>query len=115
MVERFPEVGELVGTGSPIMNIADLKNMWVTFSVREDLLKDFKVGDEIRGFIPGLDKKEITLKVYYLKDMGSYAAWKATKATGQYDSKTFEVRARPTASVEGLRPGMSVIIKKEGE
>ncbi|WP_080905012.1 HlyD family secretion protein [Parabacteroides sp. Marseille-P3160] len=115
VVERFPEVGELVGTGSPIMNIADLKNMWVTFSVREDLLKDFKVGDEIRGFIPGLDKKEITLKVYYLKDMGSYAAWKATKATGQYDSKTFEVRARPTASVEGLRPGMSVIIKKEGE
>lgn len=115
VVERFPEVGELVGTGAPIMNIADLNNMWVTFSVREDLLNDFKVGNVIQGFIPALDKKEITLTVYYLKDMGSYAAWKATKATGQYDSKTFEVRARPNRQVEGLRPGMSVIIKNKGK
>lgn len=115
IVERFPEVGELVGSGSPIMNIANMKDMWVTFSVREDLLKDFGVGTAINGFIPALDKKEVTLKVYYMKDMGTYAAWKATKATGQYDSKTFEVRARPEAPVEGLRPGMSVIIKQKGK
>ncbi len=35
--ERFPEVGELVGTGAPIMNISDLNDVWVTFSIREDL------------------------------------------------------------------------------
>lgn len=109
--ERFPEVGELVGTGAPIMNIADLADMWVSFSIREDLLSQVKVGNEVKAFVPALDNQEITLKVYYMKDMGTYAAWKATKTTGQYDAKTFEVRARPVQPVEGLRPGMSVIWK----
>lgn len=109
--ERFPEVGELVGTGAPIMNIADLTDMWVSFSIREDLLSQVKVGNEVKAFVPALDNQEITLKVYYMKDMGTYAAWKATKTTGQYDAKTFEVRASPVQPVEGLRPGMSVIWK----
>ena len=112
--ERFPEVGELVGTGAPIMNITDMNDMWVTFSVREDLLKNIKVGSELNAFIPALDNKPVKLKVYYLKDMGSYAAWKATKTNGQYDSKTFEVRARPVEKIADLRPGMSVIMKKKG-
>lgn len=112
--ERFPQLGELVGTGAPIMNVTDLNDMWVTFSVREDLLKNIKVGSELNAFIPALDDKKVTLKVYYMKDMGSYAAWKATKTTGQYDAKTFEVRARPTEKIADLRPGMSVIMKKKG-
>ena len=94
------------------MNIADLHDMWVTFSVREDLLKDLKVGNQIEAFIPALENQSVTLQVYYLKDMGTYAAWKATKTTGQFDAKTFEVRARPTEPVDGLRPGMSVILKR---
>ena len=112
VTERFPERGELVGTGAPIMNIADLHDMWVTFSVREDLLKDLKVGNQIEAFIPALENQSVTLQVYYLKDMGTYTAWKATKTTGQFDAKTFEVRARPTEPVDGLRPGMSVILKR---
>lgn len=112
--ERFPEVGELVGTGAPIMNVADLNDMWVTFSIREDLLKEIKIGSELNAFIPALGDQAVRLKVYYMKDMGTYAAWKATKTTGQYDSKTFEVRARPTQPVADLRPGMSVIMKKKG-
>lgn len=110
--ERFPELDELVGTGAPIMNLIDLNDMWVTFSVREDLLSQFKVDTEIRGIIPALANQEVTLKVYYLKDMGTYAAWKATKTRGQYDVKTFEVRARPASPVEGLHPGMSVVLKR---
>ena len=109
--EIFPKVGELVGTGAPIMNIAILKDMWVTFNVREDLLKNLTMGAEFEAF-PALDNKTIKLKVDYMKDLGTYAAWKATKTTGQFDLKTFEVRARPLDKVEGLRPGMSVIIKK---
>ena len=112
VAERFPEIGELVGMGAPIMNIVDLDDMWVTFSVREDLLKNIKTGAEIKGFIPALENKEVIMKVYHLKDMGTYAAWKATKATGQFDAKTFEVRARPIENVADLRPGMSVIIKR---
>jgi HlyD family secretion protein len=110
--EIFPKVGELVGTGAPIMNIAILKDLWVTFNVREDLLKNLTMGAEFEALIPALDNKTVKLKVDYMKDLGTYAAWKATKTTGQFDLKTFEVRARPLETVEGLRPGMSVIIKK---
>ena len=110
--EIFPKVGELVGTGAPIMNIAELNDMWITFNVREDLLKNLTMGTEFEAVVPALDNKAIKLKVYYMKDLGSYAAWKATKTTGQFDLKTFEVKASPMEKVENLRPGMSVVIDK---
>lgn len=110
--EIFPKVGELVGTGAPIMNIAELNDMWVTFNVREDLLKNLTMGAEFEAVVPALDNKTVKLKVYYLKDLGTYATWKATKTTGQFDLKTFEVKASPMKKVENLRPGMSVIINK---
>ena len=109
--EIFPKVGELVGTGAPIMNVAVMEDMWVTFNIREDLLKGMNIGSEFEAYVPALDKN-IKVKVYYMKDLGTYAAWKATKTTGQFDLKTFEVRATPQEKVEGLRPGMSVIVKK---
>ena len=107
----FPKVGELVGTGSPIMSISVMNDMWGTFNVREDLLKGMKVGSEITAYSPAFDKN-IKLKVFYIKDQGSYAVWKATKSNGQYDLKTFEVKARPVEKIDGLRPGMSLIVKK---
>ncbi len=110
--EVFPKIGELVGTGAPIMNVSVLTDMWVTFNVREDLLKGLTMGTEFEAYIPALGK-DVRLKVYYMKDLGTYAAWKATKPEGQYDLKTFEVKARPIQKVDGLRPGMSVILKKK--
>lgn len=107
----FSKVGELIGTGSPIMNISILDDMWGTFNVREDQLNGMQVGSTITAFVPAFNK-DIEMKVYYIKDQGSYATWKATKANGQYDLKTFEVKARPIKPFEGLRPGMSLIIKK---
>lgn len=106
----YPKVGELIGTGSPIMNIAVMSDMWGTFNVREDQLDGMKVGTEFSAFVPAF-KKDVKMKVYYLKDQGSFAVWKATKANGQYDLKTFEVKARPVEPFDGLRPGMSLIIK----
>ena len=108
----FPNEGELVGQGAPIMNVLDLDRMWVTFHVREDRLKDLTMGKELRAVIPALGDKEVTLKIYHVKDMGSYAVWRATKVTGQYDAKTFQIKARPVEPVENLRPGMSVLIKE---
>lgn len=110
--EIFPKVGELVGTGAPIMNIAELNDMWVAFNVREDLLRNLTMGAEFDATVPALDNKTVKLKVYYLKDLGTYAAWKATKTTGQFDLKTFEVKASLINKVENLRPGMTVIISK---
>ena len=106
----YPKVGELVGTGSPIMSIAVMQDMWGTFNVREDQLNGMQVGTEFDAFVPAFDKT-VKMKVYYLKDQGSYAVWKATKANGQYDLKTFEVKAKPVDKLDGLRPGMSLIIK----
>jgi HlyD family secretion protein len=106
----YPKVGELVGTGSPIMTISMMNDMWGTFNVREDQLNGMQVGTEFTAFVPAFNK-DIKMKVYYLKDQGSYAVWKATKANGQYDLKTFEVKARPVEQLEGLRPGMSLVVK----
>lgn len=107
----FPKVGELVGTGSPIMNISVMKDMWGTFNVREDLLQGIKIGEVITAYSPAFGK-DIKLKVFYIKDQGAYAVWRATKSIGQYDLKTFEVKARPVGKAEGLRPGMSLIVKR---
>jgi len=107
----YPKVGELIGTGSPIMTISIMDDMWGTFNVREDQLNGMKVGTEFSAFSPAFNK-DIKMKVYYLKDQGSFAVWKATKTNGQYDLKTFEVKARPVEKLEGLRPGMTLVIKK---
>lgn len=106
----YPKVGELVGTGSPIMSISIMSDVWGTFNVREDQLDGLKVGSEFTAFSPAF-KKDIKMKVYYIKDQGSYAVWKATKSNGQYDLKTFEVKARPVSKLEGLRPGMTLVKK----
>lgn len=107
----YPKVGELVGLGSPIMSISIMSDLWGTFNVREDRLAGLKKGKEFTAFVPAFGK-DIKMKVYYLKDEGSYATWKATKDNGDYDRKTFEVKARPVTKLEGLRPGMSLIIKE---
>ena len=80
--ECYPKVGELVGTGAPVMDILDLSNMWASFNVREDQLGDFKMGSTFKAVVPALGNKEVEWKVTYLKDMGSYAAWRATKTPG---------------------------------
>ena len=110
VTDIYPKVGELVGTGSPIMSIALMSDLWGTFNVREDQLKGMEVGKTFKAFVPAFNK-DVEMKVYYMKDQGSYAVWKATKANGQYDLKTFEVKARPVEKFEGLRPGMSLIVK----
>ena len=109
----FPNVGELVSLGAPIMNVLKLDDMWVSFNVREDLLENLTMGAEVQAIIPALENKEVTLKVFYIRDMGSYAVWRATKVTGQYDAKTFQVKARPVEPVDNLRPGMSVVLKRD--
>ena len=110
VTDIYPKVGELVGTGSPIMSVAVMKDLWGTFNVREDQLNGLEIGKTFKAFVPAFNK-EVEMKVYYMKDQGSYAVWKATKDNGQYDLKTFEVKARPVGQFEGLRPGMSLIIK----
>lgn len=110
--EIYPNEGELVALGAPIMNVLKIHDMWVTFNVREELLQHLPIGEEITIMIPALGGKKASAIVYYSKDMGSYAVWRATKTTGDWDSRTFQIKARPTDKIENLRPGMTIIYQK---
>ena len=107
----YPEVGELVAMGAPIMNLLRTDKRWITFNVREELLNDLVMGKKINVLVPALGMKDIEVEIYFIRDMGSYATWRSTKATGEWDSRTFQIKARPTKKVDGLRPGMSIIYK----
>ena len=110
ITEVYPHVSELIATGAPIMSLQK-DDHWVVFNVRETLLKDIKLGSKIRIRIPALDI-ETDAKVFYIRDLGTYANWQATKATGDFDARTFQVKARPEKKIENLRPGMSVILEQ---
>ena len=107
----YPHEGELVAMGAPVMTISKLDEMWVSFNVREQMLNDLPMGKQVDVTIPALGDKATKMEIFYIHDRGSYAAWNATKAYGQYDSKTFEVKMRPVEHIDNLRPGMSVLLK----
>ena len=112
--EIFPNPGELVGQGSPVMAILDMTDAWFMFSVREDILANFKQGSQINVKIPALgDDKLYPLVVTYVKAMGTYATWRSTKQNGGYDVRTFDVKCRPISPIEGLRPGMTALVVEE--
>jgi len=112
VVEIYPKRSELVGTGSPVMSIVDMNDVWFTFSVREDLLKELKIGRMVDVQIPALGEQTYKAKVTYLRAMASYATWRATKTNGQYDVKSFDIKLVPQEKIPDLRPGMTVIIKQ---
>ena len=107
IVVIYPNVSELIATGAPVVTLQK-DDHWAVFNVREFLLKDIREGSVIRVRIPALDV-ETDMKVFYIKDLGTYANWQATKATGDYDARTFQIKARPEKPIENFRPGMSVI------
>lgn len=111
--EIYPHVGELVAMGAPVMSVLQIDDEWIVFNVREEMLAHINMGKVVDVMLPALDKKVIKAQIFYIRDMGAYAVWSATKYAGQYDSKTFEVKARPLTIVENLRPGMSAILVKE--
>jgi HlyD family secretion protein len=110
--EHVVNAGELVSAGMPIMTLVDLHDVWVTFNLREDDLAGLKMGDALRGTVPALNGEAIELRVTYLAPLGDFAAWRATSASGGFDLRTFEVRGKPVTPVDGLRPGMSVIVPR---
>lgn len=105
----YPNVSELVSLGSPIMTLQK-DDHWAVFNVRETSLKDLKEGSKIKVYIPALDLTT-EMKVFYIMDLGTYANWQATKSTGDFDARTFQVKARPEKPIKDLRPGMSVVLK----
>lgn len=106
---RVAELGENFSAGAPLLSLVDMNAPWLTFNLREDLLSGLKVGDRFQAVIPAFSGKRIEVRVTVINVQGQYATWRATRATGDFDLRTFEVRAVPVVALEGLRPGMSVI------
>lgn len=111
VVEVYPKRTELIGTGSPVMSILDMSDVWFSFSIREDLLCGIKVGDVMEVEIPALGEQTYKAQVTYMRAMASYATWRATKNNGQYDVKSFDIKMVPVSRIENLRPGMTALIK----
>jgi HlyD family secretion protein len=108
-VFRIPvENGEFVLPGVPLITLVDLSDMWVQFDLREDLLRDLKPGSKFDVRVPALGDRIVTLEVRVIGTKGEYTGWRATRSSGDFDLRTFEVRAYPAQPIQGLRPGMSV-------
>ena len=106
---RVAELGENFSAGAPLFSMIDLGDLWFTFNLREDLLSGLKIGDRFEVTVPALKSQVIPVRVTMINVQGQYATWRATRATGDFDLRTFEVRAVPVQAVDGLRPGMSAI------
>ncbi len=104
--------GEMVSPGYPIIRLVDLKDIWATFNIREDQLAALRMGDRLTVTVPALGKNSrVVLQVTFIAPLGDFATWRATSASGDFDVKTFQVKARPVAATPGLRPGMSVLLQ----
>src|ERR1700678_2593997 len=108
--QRNVEPGEYVSPGVPLITLIDLADVWVHFDLREDLVKNLKVGDRFEVRIPALDDRRVTVEVKLIATKGEYASWRATRASGDFDLRTFSIRAYPVQPVPELRPGMSAYL-----
>jgi HlyD family secretion protein len=110
VADIIAETGELISAGYPVVTLVDLNDSWITFNLREDLLAKIKLGTTINANFPALNNKMVPLKIYYIHALGNFATWNATKTSGDFDMKTFEVHAKPLNSKNELRPGMSALV-----
>lgn len=107
--------GEVAGAGFPVLTLVNLNDQWASFNIREDEMPGIAIGGRIEATVPAIGGEKIEYEIYYISPRASYATWRSTRQNSGYDMKTFEVRARPTRTVEGLRPGMSVLVSKRPE
>src|SRR5437870_832214 len=112
--QRNVEPGEYVSPGVPLVTLIDLNDLWIHFDLREDLVKSLKIGDRFRLRIPALGDRRITVEVRLIATKGEYASWRATRATGDFDLRTFSIRAYPVEKVPELRPGMGADLGGDG-
>ena len=107
----IPNEGEIVNAGYPVMNLIDSSDEWVVFNIREDKMADFKIGTKFKGIVPALGNQQIEMEVKHIAVQADFATWTATKSKGDFDKKTFAIKAYPTEKVKDLRPGMSVLVE----
>lgn len=108
--QRNIEPGEYVAPGVPLLSLISLDDLWIHFDLREDLVRGLKVGDELAVRIPALGDRSIPVVIKLIATKGEYVSWRATRATGDFDLRTFSIRAYPVQPIPELRPGMSAYL-----
>ena len=103
------EVGQLTTAYSPLLTLLQQSKAYFVFNLRENILAHVKKGDKVAMRVPALNNQLIMAQVRYIAPLGDYATKSATRATGDFDLKTFEVRLYPLQGVSGLRQGMSAL------
>jgi HlyD family secretion protein len=107
--KRFANPGEVFATGVPLFTLIDLNDLWAAVNLREDEFHGLKMGQVLHGAVPALGLKDVAFRVDYISPQGDFATWRSTRQSKGYDVRSFDVHARPTRPVAGLRPGMSVL------
>lgn len=107
--------GEINPAGVPSVTVVDLADQWVVLNVREDQVAAFAIGKQFKGRIPALEASKggnaYTFTVYASSALPDFATWRTTRSDQGFDVRTFEIKARPQAPIDGVRPGMSVIVE----
>ncbi len=113
VIHLLANPGEVINAGYPVVTILDLDDIWITFNIREDRLAGMEMGREFTVSVPALGHRRVLVEISYIAPLGDYATWRSTSASGGFDLKTFEIRARPLEPIQGLRPGMSALVSLE--
>jgi multidrug resistance efflux pump len=99
------EMGEIVPVGKPVL-VLESGKPWFAFTLREDALDRLTVGSDVN--LTTASGQKIAARVTELRPLGEFATWRAARAVGDHDLNSFRLRLDPLASVDGLRPGMTV-------
>lgn len=103
------EIGELFNATSPLLTVVQLPDAYFVFNLRENILVNIHKGDHVWLTVPALGEQKIEAEVRYIAPMGDFSTKRATRATGDFDLKTFEVRLYPLKPIKHLRVGMSCL------
>ena len=101
------EIGEAVRAGQPVLTIEETGKRWLSFNAREDFLHGLTVGMKVEVERSG-SRDTTPAVVTELLPLGSFAAWQAERAVGDYDLNTLRLRLDPQAEASAFEPGMTV-------
>ncbi len=109
--EIIPNVGEIIAQGVPVVTVVDLQDQRLELNVREDYLTHFAIGQTFTGTIPALGNRAVSFEVYASSVLPDFATWRPTRTDDGFDIKTFLVKSHPKTPIDGMRPGMSVLVE----
>jgi HlyD family secretion protein len=105
VVARFLEPGELAGTGTPIVRVADLSEVWIMIYVSETELGRVRVDGEAEIRVDSFPDKAFSGKVTYISPQEEFTP-KNIQTKDERVRMVFGVKVEAKNPDESLKPGM---------